>query len=101
MVTFDYANTDFKPVIIISKLLPSIWDKRRAYKKTMATLCDRNAIELKRYGAPGKWTPYRTWLPNVATMCGRGSKLLWLLPCVSPRIPDPVPPTNLDASQVV
>eukprot|EP00731_Ephydatia_muelleri_P011646 Em0006g540a len=69
--------------------------------QTMATLCDRNAIELKRYGAPGKWTPYRTWLPNVATMCGRGSKLLWLLPCVSPRILDPVPPTNLDTSQVV
>ena len=29
-VTFDYVNTDFKPAIIINKLLPS---KRRAYKK--------------------------------------------------------------------
>ena len=35
MVTFDYVNTDFKPAIIISKLLPSIWDKRRAYKKVI------------------------------------------------------------------
>ena len=35
MVTFDYVNTDFKPAIIISKLLPSIWDKRRAYKKVL------------------------------------------------------------------
>ena len=33
MVTFDYVNTDIKPAIIISKLLLSIWDKRRAYKK--------------------------------------------------------------------
>ena len=35
MVTFDYVNSDFKPAIIISKLLPSIWDKRRAYKKVI------------------------------------------------------------------
>ena len=30
-----YVNTDFKPAIIICKLLPSIWDKRRAYKKVI------------------------------------------------------------------
>ena len=26
-----------------------------------------------------------------------GPRLLWLLPCVSPRIPDPVPPTKLSS----
>ena len=38
IVTFDYVNTDFKPAIIINKLLPSIWEKRRAYKKVICNV---------------------------------------------------------------
>lgn len=99
--TGDTTDTVLTVILFIEAVLFGMFVTAVGGGQTMATLCDRNAIELKRYGPPGKWTPYRTWLPNIATMCGRGPKLFWLLPCVSPRIPDPVPPTDLETSQVV
>lgn len=59
--------------------------------QTMAILCDRNALEMRRYGTPSKF-PNTPRLVLIQALCGRGSKLLWPIPCVSPRILAPIPP---------
>jgi cytochrome bd-type quinol oxidase subunit 2 len=65
--------------------------------QTVAVLCDRNAIEIKRYGHPMGF-PKTPKMALVQAVCGRGPRLLWLLPCVNPRIPDPVPPAKLSTN---
>ena len=47
IVTFDYVNTDFKPAIIISKLLPSFWEKRRAYKYVICNVILTDFLHMK------------------------------------------------------
>ena len=39
--------------------------------QTIAVLCDRNAIELRRYGAPS-WFPKTPKLVLIQALCGRG-----------------------------
>ncbi|XP_064407374.1 palmitoyltransferase ZDHHC3-like isoform X2 [Halichondria panicea] len=61
--------------------------------QVIAILCDRNAVEIRRYGHPKRF-PTTPRMVLIQGMCGRGSKLLWLVPCVAPRIPDPIPPSK-------
>lgn len=62
--------------------------------QVMAILCDRNAIEIKRYGHPMGF-PKTPKMALIQAVCGRGPRILWLFPCVRSRIPDPVPPSKL------
>jgi len=66
----------------------------------IAVVCDRNAIEIRRYGTPSGF-PKTPKMVLIQAMCGRGSRLLWILPCVRPRIPDPVPPSKLSIFNMV
>lgn len=59
-----------------------------AAAQLIAVLCDRNAIEIHRYGRPTSF-PKMPYMLLLQGMCGRGSKLLWPIPCVRPKITDP------------
>jgi hypothetical protein len=61
----------------------------------LAVICDRTFVETKRYGRPVGW-PSRTRYSLISGVMGRGPIIYWFFPCIKPRIPDPVLPSDIE-----
>ena len=74
----------------------------------LGVICDRTFVETKRYGRVTGW-PKKSSYQLIAAVFGQGNiillynniysdivpVLMWLLPCVTVHIPDPIPPTDI------
>lgn len=93
----EYTSTADKTMTILVFFEATIFGmfvSAVAAGQTVAVFCDRNALEVRRYGRPTTW-PKTPRCVLIQALCGRGSRLLWLLPCVRARIVEPLPPSSL------